>query len=67
MFMENFETNISSNLWLTEECKLCYSVNHIFLSNPDANVWECWCCAERYLVSNGDFSTEVLQGYNERF
>lgn len=34
-----------NNLWLTESCPLCGSVNHIFLDPLiDGHAWECWSC-----------------------
>jgi len=36
------------NEWLTERCIICDSVNHIFLNQPHADAWECYCCGNRW-------------------
>lgn len=40
----NLNTN---NVWLTEQCPVCYSVNHIFVPDNSYHAWECYHCQYR--------------------
>jgi hypothetical protein len=63
--------NIKKDEWLTEYCLLCSSVNHIFVSNADADAWECWSCFSNwwlddialnmYTINNGIEEEEANQ------
>jgi hypothetical protein len=33
--------------WLTEQCPVCCSVNHIFIPDDSYHAWECYHCQYR--------------------
>jgi hypothetical protein len=40
--------------WFVEQCRLCCSINHIFVSVSNAYVWQCHCCGSQTWLSMED-------------
>ena len=48
-----------SDSWLTENCKYCDSINHIFLSR-EVPIWECWNCLQIQWLSY-DYNHKIFE------
>lgn len=44
-------------VWITEQCKNCLSINHIFIPKDfsyDTKLWECWSCFTKFFLDQDD-------------